>query len=202
MFIQVIQGKVADEAGLQRCMERWATELQPGAEGFLGTTAGIADDGTFVALARFESEDAARRNSERPEQGAWWAETERCFDGEVSFMDCPDVTPWLAGGSDDAGFVQIMEGHSSNPARMLQLLTEGADRIHQARPEIIGGMFATYGNDGYVEAIYFTSEAQAREQEKTAIPDDLRALFDEEQRLAGEVTYYDLHRPMFVAASH
>jgi len=202
MFIQVIQGKVADEAGLQRCMERWTTELQPGAEGFLGTTAGMADDGTFVALARFESEDAARRNSERPEQGAWWTETEECFDGEVSFMDCPNVTPWLGGGSDEAGFVQIMEGHSSAPARMLQLLTDASERIHEERPEIIGGMFATYGDDGYVEAVYFTSEAQAREHEQQAIPDDLRAVFEEEQRLAGEVTYYDLHRPMFVSATH
>ena len=201
MFIQVFQGKVADEAGLQRCMDRWMKELQPGAEGYLGTTAGTADDGTYVALARFESEDAARRNSERPEQAAWWAETQKCFEGEVSFMDCANVTPWLGGGSDQAGFVQIMEGHSSDAARMLHLLTEASARIHEVRPEIMGGMFATYGDDGYVEAIYFTSEAEARNQEKMSMPDDLRSLFEEEQQLGGDVTYYDLHRPMLVSAT-
>ena len=37
---------------------------------------GMCDDGTFVALARFESAEAARRNSDRPEQGEWWAECE------------------------------------------------------------------------------------------------------------------------------
>jgi hypothetical protein len=201
MFIQVFQGKVSDEAGLKKCMDRWTTELQPGAVGFLGSTAGMTDDGTYVAMARFESEEAARRNSDRPEQGAWWAETERCFDGEVSFMDCPNVTPWLGGGSDEAGFVQIMEGHSSDARRMMQLLNEASDRLHELRPEIMGGIFATYGDDGYVEAIYFTSEAEAREHEKMEIPDDLRSLFEEEQRLGGEVTYLDLHMPMLVSAS-
>jgi hypothetical protein len=81
MFIQVIQGKVADAAGLHAAMDRWVQKLQPGATGFLGCTAGITDDGTFIAAVRFESAEAARRNSDRPEQGAWWAETAICFDG-------------------------------------------------------------------------------------------------------------------------
>ncbi len=68
MFIQVIQGKVSDEAGLRRCMDRWTEDVRPGATGFLGCTQGLCDDGTFIALARFESAEAARRNSERPEQ--------------------------------------------------------------------------------------------------------------------------------------
>lgn len=200
MFIQVFQGKVADAAGLQRQMDRWMAELQPGATGYLGTTAGIADDGTYVALARFESEDAARRNSARPEQGAWWAETEKCFSGEVRFMDCMDVTPWLGGGSDQAGFVQVMEGHSTDARRMIELMTQVGDRLHELRPEIIGGTFATYGEDGYIEAVYFTSEADARAHETMDVPDDLRSMFEEEQRLGGEVTYYDLHQPMLVSA--
>jgi hypothetical protein len=202
MFIQVIQGKVSDEAGLRRCMEKWMQDLQPGAVGYLGTTAGTSDDGTYLALARFESAEAARRNSARPEQGAWWAETEKCFAGEVTFMDCDNVNQWLDGGSDDAGFVQIMEGHTKDAKRMLQLLTEAGERIHGLRPEIIGGTFATYGDDGFVEAVYFTSEAEARDHEKMTIPDDLRALFDEEQALAGDISYFDLHQPMLASAKH
>lgn len=202
MFIQVIQGKVSDEAGLKKCMDRWMQELQPGAIGYLGTTAGMSDDGTYLALARFESEDAAHKNSARPEQGAWWAETAKCFAGEVTFMNCTDVTPWLGGGADHAGFVQIMEGHAHDRDRMRDLLMEAGDRIHDLRPEIIGGTFATYGDDGYIEAVYFTSEAEAREHETLEIPDDLRALFEEEHALAGEISYYDLHEPMVVSARH
>ena len=79
MYIQLIQGKVADEERLRRRLDQWESELMPGAVGYLGTTAGFCDDGTFVALARFESAEAARRNSQRPEQSAWWADTATCF---------------------------------------------------------------------------------------------------------------------------
>ncbi|WP_227996179.1 hypothetical protein [Nocardia australiensis] len=199
MFIQVIQGKTADVGRLRQCMDRWTEELRPGAIGYLGTTSGLCDDGTFIALARFESADAARRNSERPEQRAWWAETEQCFDGPVTFMDCSEVSQWMGGGSDDAGFVQIMEGHTRDAGRMRELLTQTGDRVHELRPEILGGTLATGSGDGFVEAVYFTSEAEARSHEKLEIPDDLRSLFDEETNLMGEVTYHDLHEPMLVS---
>ena len=200
MFIQVIQGKVADADLLRQRMDQWNEELQPGAAGYLGTTSGLRDDGTFIALVRFESEEAAGRNSARPEQGEWWAETERCFVGPVTFMDCPEVTQWMGGGSDRAGFVQILEGHTQDAGRMRELLAQTGVRVHELRPEILGGILATYGDDGYVEAVYFTSEAEAREHEKMEVPDDLRLLFDEESRLMGEVEYFDLHEPVLVSA--
>lgn len=103
------------------------------------------------------------------------------------------------GGSDEAGFVQIMEGHTRDAGRMHELLTQGADRVHELRPEILGGTLATFGGDGYVEAVYFTSEAEARAAEEIEIPDDLRSLFEEESKLMGEVEYYDLHQPMLVS---
>lgn len=200
MFIQVFRGKVKDAAGLRRCMDTWQRDLAPGAIGYLGTTAGMCDDGTFIALARFESGEAAARNSARAEQSAWWHEIEACFDGPVSFMDCVDARPWLDGGSDQAGFVQIMQGRSPDVRRMHEIMDEVGDRIHEVRPEIIGAVFAD-GTDGtYVDAIYFTSEAEARDHEKLDIPDDLRSLFDEESRLMGDVSYFDLHEPMLVSA--
>jgi hypothetical protein len=70
----------------------------------------VTDDGTAFVAARFESADAAAANSGRPEQSDWWAETEKCFDGPVSFVDCDDVETFRAGGSDDAGFVQVIRG--------------------------------------------------------------------------------------------
>ena len=75
MFVQVIEGRVADRDALRRQMDRWMSELRPGATGFLGSTAGVTDDGYAIAFARFESAAAAEANSERPEQGRWWAET-------------------------------------------------------------------------------------------------------------------------------
>jgi hypothetical protein len=87
VFVQVIQGRVGDARQLRAMMDRWVRELSAGAVGWLGSTAGVTSDGSGIALARFESADAAQRNSERPEQGQWWAQTAKVFDGDVTFRD-------------------------------------------------------------------------------------------------------------------
>jgi hypothetical protein len=199
MFIQVIQGKVADADGLRRAMDRWAADLQPGAEGFLGSTGGIADDGTFVTTVRFESEEAARRNSERPEQGAWWAETEKCFDGPVTFFDCAKVDVWMQGGSDTAGFVQVMEGHTSDADRMRALMQKYADEVHRMRPEIIGATLALHGDGAFVETVYFTSEKEAREHEAMPPPAEMAEAMQPGQGLMDDMMYLDLHQPWMVS---
>src|SRR3954451_1938358 len=102
MFVQVIEGRVGDREGLRAQMDAWMSDLQPGADGWLGTTAGETADGRFIALARFESQDAAKANSDRPEQGAWWEKTAATFDGDLVVTDCPEVDTFGAGGSDDA----------------------------------------------------------------------------------------------------
>lgn len=200
MFIQVIQGKVKDEQVLRDALDRWNKDLLPGADGYLGTTAGVTDDDSFVAIARFESKDAAMRNSERPEQGKWWAETESSFDGPSSFIDSDDVTEWMDGGSDDAGFVQVMIGHSPDVQRLRESGDEPVEQLREMRPEIIGGTFAVFGGDGYVQTVYFTTEGQARKMEGTEPPADVRAMIEERMRLMGEVTYLDLRRPILVSA--
>jgi hypothetical protein len=185
-------------------MERWQRDLMPGAIGYLGTTAGMADDGTFVALARFESAESAQANSDRPEQGDWWAETAQCFDGDVTFMDCRDVRPWMDGGSDSAGFVQIMEGRSSDAAavaRMHDYMSSHSDEVHQSRPEIIGGLMMDVGDGRWVDAIYFTSEDEARRGETAEMSEEMRAEMEEGMKLMGDVSYFDLHHPMLVSAS-
>src|SRR5262249_61364685 len=116
------------------------------AAGWLGTTGGVTDDGRFIALARFESEDAARRNSERPEQGRWWSETGKLFIGDVAFHDCPETTTFGRGGSDSAGFVQVIKGSVRDVARM-RALNEQADAAWgDYRPDVIGGVVALHGD--------------------------------------------------------
>src|SRR5215510_13111569 len=110
MFVQVIQGRVSDAAAMRSAMDQWLRDLAPGATGWLGSTAGVTEDGRFIALARFESEEAAQRNSDRREQGQWWMETSKLFTGEVTFGDSSDVTVDVHGDPDQAGFVQLMQG--------------------------------------------------------------------------------------------
>jgi len=200
MFIQVIQGKVADAEGLRAAMDRWGRDLQPGATGWLGTTGGITDDGTFVATVRFDSEDAARRNSERPEQGAWWAATERCFDGPVTFFDCPQVDVWMNGGSDDAGFVQVIQGRLDDPARFREFMSQPMDMLQEARPEIIGGTIAIDADGWFTETMAFRSEAEARKGEQVEMPEEMSERFTREMEQVKDMRYLDLHHPWFASA--
>ena len=199
MFIQVIQGRVADAKGLQAAMDRWVAELQPGAQGWLGSTGGFTDDGMFVSTVRFESQEAARRNSDRPEQGAWWAEAEKCFDGPVTFIDCPQVELWMQGGSDRAWFVQVMEGHTADADRMKELMQRYTDEIHRMRPEIIGATVALHGDGAFVQTVYFTSEEEARAHENMAPPPEMVQAMQVDQELMDDVTYLDLHHPWLVS---
>lgn len=195
MFIQVIQGHVADRSGVQDAFESWLRELAPGAQGWLGTTAGVTDDDEFIALVRFESRELAQRNSHRPEQHQWWMDTSKMFAGDVTFHDCTEVDMLLAGGSDEAGFVQVLQGRTSDPARMMELNRRSEDVLREHRPDIIGATVARHDSDRITEAVYFTSEAEARAGERKTMPPELSALYDEEQGMLTGLRYLDLHQP-------
>jgi hypothetical protein len=196
MFIQIIQGRVSDEAEVRAAMDRWIEQEAPGATGWLGSTAGVSEDGTFIALARFESEEAAHRNSNRPEQHQWWMETAKLFSGEVTFLDCPKVVSYGRGGSDDAGFVQVIQGRVRDIERM-QALGEQFDAAGgDFRPDVIGGMVALHSDGGYTNAVYFTSEQDARDGEKQEPPAALQALMEEQMSLhVGTPTFINLQDP-------
>jgi hypothetical protein len=196
VFVQVIQGQVADAGKLKAALDRWIQELAPGSIGWLGTTAGVTDDGRFIELARFESEEAARRNSDRPEQDRWWAETSKLFTGEASFSDSSDVTLDLPGDPDAAGFVQVIQGRGSDPDRARELMGQDSTDWAGFRPEILGSVAVGHEGGAYTMAVYFTSEAEAREGERKQPPPALQAQMDEMAALSvGEPEFFDLKRP-------
>ncbi len=166
MFVQVIEAEVGDRARLRLQFDKWVNELASGATGWLGHTAGVANDGTFFAAARFESADVAKANSERPEQGAWWEETTQWLDGDVRFADCGAVDiVGKRGGSDDAGFVQVIRGRGDRPA-MLAATKGMASFFARLRPDVLGTYIAWESEDRFTQLVYFTSEAEAREGEQ------------------------------------
>jgi hypothetical protein len=198
MFAQVIQGRTSDAAGLRAALDRWIEEVRPGSIGWLGSTVGITDDGTFVAVARFESADAAERNSQRPEQGRWWEETSRLFDGEVSFRDSEDVTVELQGDPDQAGFVQVMQGRVTDPDRAKQIMAQmPTDRMAEYRPDMLGSLSIGHPDGEWTQVLYFTSEAEAREGERKEPPAEFQSAMEEMGKLSvGETTFLDLRQPL------
>lgn len=166
MFVQVIQGRVTDPAGLRKQWERWQQDLKPSARGFLGSTAGITPDGEFIALVRFETEEAARANSDSPRQGTWWEETSQYLT-DVLFHDCREVDLTDGGGSDDAGFVQVIQGKVTDMAKAREIDARMQGFMKEVRPDVIGGIVAWHPENGrFTNAVYFTSEAEARVKEK------------------------------------
>jgi hypothetical protein len=200
VFVQVIKGQVADAGRLRAAFDRWARELAPGAAGWLGSTAGVTEDGRFIALARFESAEAARRNSDRPEQDRWWAETSQALAGEASFADSSDVVLDLVGDPDGAGFVQVMQGRGNDPDRARELMEQDSSAWADFRPDILGSVAVLHDGGAYTMAIYFTSEEEAREGERKEPPPELKAQMEEMDALSeGMPEFFDLKEPWLYA---
>lgn len=202
MFAQVIQGRATDAAGLRKQLERWDQEVKPKAQGFLGSTAGVTPDGEFIAIARFENEAAARANSDLPEQSRWWEETSQYLEDPM-FHDCTQVDVFGAGGSDDAGFVQVIQGKVTDVEKARDLDKRMEPAMRERRPDVIGGVNAWHPANGrFTTVIYFTSEAEARAKEKEMASDEGASQYMQEmQALAdGEPKFLDLRDPLMISA--
>ena len=194
MFIQIIQGRCTREDELHAVLDRWLRDLSPGAEGWLGGTYGLTDDDLFIAVVRFENREMAMANSQRPEQATWAEEMMALFDGPVEFHDCDDVTLLFDGGSDDAGFVQVIRGKVDDPARLRRLMTDGQTELRRMRPDILGATLAIEPDGTFTETVAFTDEASARNGEGQEPPEEVRA--ELEYAMQG-ATFFDLRHPWF-----
>lgn len=195
MFVQVLQGKVSDPDAIHARFESWVSELGPTSEGWLGSTEGVTDEGEFVAVVRFSDAAAARSNSDRPEQSRWWEETERLFADGATFHDYHNVTMMSGGGSDDAGFVQVIQGTYAGDKDPADMNLDDA-RMAELRPEIIGGLLAWDDSGHFTQAVYFTSEAAAREGERASAADpELSAMMNEWAADVEGLTFLDLRAP-------
>ncbi len=196
MFVQVIQGHVSDAAQVRAQLDEWVAKVSPGAVGWLGTTSGVTDDGKLVALARFESEEAAQQNSDRPEQSAWWEQTAKLFTDEPTFHNSTSVEVDTPGDPSQAGFVQVMQGRTSDPERARELMASDPTDWSEFRPEILGTVNVGHDGDAWTMAIYFTSEQAAREGEQKEPPAEMQQLMKEMDSLSlGETAFFDLKDP-------
>jgi hypothetical protein len=200
MFIQVIEGKTQDPDALHRQLEVWERDLMPGAIGYLGSTGGCTSNGDCILVARFESQEAAQRNSERPEQTQWWQDTEKCFDGAVTFHDSVDVQVMTHGTLDEAQFVQVMEGHVTDRARAEALEREAEPMLAEMRPDLIGAVTAYFGDNEFTELAYFTSEEAAREGERREPPAEAMEQMAEWERIMKVERYLDIKDPWLISA--
>ena len=182
-------------------MDRWLRDLMPGATGYLGSTGGVTDQGDCIIVARFATEADARRNSDRPEQGSWWADTEVCFDGPVRFHESTDVTIMSHGDPDQARFVQVMEGHVHD-REAARRLDERADEILAvARPDLIESITVVLRRRR-VPTTSPTSAARRRRGRASAegVPAELADSFAEWEATMNVERFLDLRDPWLTSA--
>jgi hypothetical protein len=193
MFVQIIEGRTGNPDALIDHGDRWQREVRPGAIGYLGVTSGVTADGRAIAIVRFEDESSARANAARPEQTAWFEGMAKLYDGDVSFTESSDTTEWLGGGSNEAGFVQVMKSTGVDRARV-EKMDEAFEPFTHLRPDLLGGLRIWTGPDSCVDVAYFTSEAEARKGEQAEMPDELTKLMGEFEGM-GQTDYLDLTDP-------
>jgi len=200
MFIQVIEGRTNDPEALHRQLETWERDLRPGAIGYLGSTGGCTSTGDCILVARFENQEAAQRNSDRPEQTRWWKATEACFEGPARFHESIDVQVMAHGELDEAHFVQVMDGHVTDRSRAMQLEHEADPILAEARPDLLGSVTAYFDDDEFVEVAYFTSEEAARQGEARGMPPEMAGKFAEWERVLKVDHYRDITDPWLTSA--
>ena len=196
MFVQVFQAKVRDADLWARRVATWRKEIRPKTTGFLGFTSGVTADGEMITVVRFKSSEAAKVDNDLPEQGAWFEETTKAFDGAVTFHDCQEVDEILGGGSDEAGYVQVMQGRAKDQENMRGRGPEMEPELRKIRPDIIGGTLAWHGDGGgFTQVMYFTSAEEAHKNEKAMAESPLFHEFM--AQMDGDLTFYDLTAPDF-----
>jgi len=181
---------------LRAHLKRGRVELTPGVVGFLGSTAGVSTNDDFVVLARYDSAAACTASRARPESEAWWRDLEAFIDGEPVVKESGRVSV-LISGTDNAGFVQIMEG-TGDPAALAALDERFLELAPTYRPDIMGGYRAYFDDGTWADITYFTSETEARAGESREMPAEVAQLFEEFGRVAGIVAYHDLTEPLTV----
>ena len=120
----------------------------------------------------------------------------KLFDGEPTFSESSDIDLDIVGDPGRAGFVQVMKGRGSDPKRARELMAQDSEAWAAFRPDILGSLGIGHPGGAYTMAIYFTSEAAAREGETKEMPENLKAQMEEMGSLMiGEPEFFDLKDP-------
>jgi hypothetical protein len=115
---------------------------------------------------------------------------------EATFLESRDVVVDVIGEPDTAGFVQVMQGRSSDPARARELMGEDSSEWAAFRPDIIGSVAAAHEDGTYTMVLYFTSEQEARDGERKQPPPELQAQMEQMDALSvGVPDFFDLKQP-------
>jgi hypothetical protein len=202
MFIRVIQGRATNPPGIRRDLGRWQRQLAADADGWLGSTAGITDDGWSITVVRFASEAQARRNSDRPEQREWWRDASQHL-ARVAVHDAFKVHIYGEGDVGEAGFVQVIQGHVYDLKRMASLGGDQDKVLAQEAPHILGVTVAEHADrpGDFTQIVYFTSEQDAQRFTPEPPTQADEPAQEERRSLLTNLRCFDLRDPQMLSPS-
>lgn len=93
-----------------------------------------------------------------------------------------------------------VESSNAGTPRSLRAQKAGSDtpaaspRIHNFRPDVIGGMLAWHDGDRFTDTVYFTSEEEARRGEQQ-MAESAPSEFHDWGELVEDVSFLDLRNP-------
>jgi hypothetical protein len=201
MFIRVIQGRATNPPGIRRDLGRWQRQLAADADGWLGSTTGITEDGWSVTVVRFASEAQARRNSDRPEQREWWRDASQHL-ARVAVHDASKIHLDQDDGAEQAGFVRVTQGHSDDLERMVHA-RPGQEVLAGDAPQILGMTVAEHADrpGDFTQIVYFSSEQDARRLEQEPPIEAEEPGQAHRRGLMADLRTFDLRDPQMLSPS-
>jgi hypothetical protein len=202
MFIRVIQGRATNPPGIRRDLGRWERQLAADADGWLGSTTGITQDGWSITVVRFASEAQARRNSDRPEQREWWRDASQHL-ARITVHDASRVHTYRNDGADKAGFVQVVQGYADDIERMVSLVRDQEELLARSAPQILGMTLAEHADwpGDFTQIVYFTSEQDARRFEEEPPAEADEPVLERLRSLVADSRRFDLRDPQMLSPS-
>jgi hypothetical protein len=121
----------------------------------------------------------------------------------VIVHDASKVHTYGEGGADEAGFVQVIQGHSDDLERMASLGRDQDKVLAQDAPHILGMTVAEHADRSgdFTQIVYFTSEQDARRFEPAPPAEADEPVQEERRRLLTELRCFDLRDPQLLSPS-
>jgi len=195
MFGQVIQGHTSDPTGVRQAMERWVGNVSPGAVGLVGGTAGATQDGEFIAVLQFDTEEAALVHTDRRKQDRGFVDLCAALDGEVTVRDGVRTEVFLAGDVRQADFVQVVQGRVSDLDRARECLHALQEVLKVHLPALLGSVTVEHGAGRFTRVLHFSTEDEARAGERQMPPGIRERDQEARQWIVGPVEFLDLREP-------
>jgi hypothetical protein len=181
MFSQVVRGHANDPAAVRRVLKLWAPTA-----GTSDITAGVTDDGRFIAVTSFESEESARAA-----HGDWHG----VLDGQVSLRSGTRTHLFAPGERSCARFVQVVQGQVTDLVEACRHLDSLQQALAARLPCLLGTMTVEHDDERFTRVLYFSTEEEARAGERD-VPAEARHRDEPARRLlVGPPEFLDLRDP-------